>query len=178
MSSIRLLATVRPDGSPETGAPPVEIRVESLGDSRYKVTVGKDEHLVERRGGAAASWLMHGERVARVEIDGKLPEVIVSVAGQGMRVQLEDPRRKLATGGLGGAASGSGPLTLRAPMPGRVVKLLAKVGESLQPGQGVIVIEAMKMENELKAPRAGVLKEVKAVEGTAVEANAALVIID
>ena len=56
-------------------------------------------------------------------------------------------------------------------MPGRVVKLLVKAGRRREGGQGVLVVEAMKMENELKAPRDGVVKQIRAAEGAAVEAG-------
>jgi biotin carboxyl carrier protein len=65
--------------------------------------------------------------------------------------------------------------TLRAPIPGRVVKVLVKAGDAVKAGQTLVVLEAMKMENELRAPRAGSVTEVRAAEGTAVEAGQELV---
>jgi biotin carboxyl carrier protein len=73
-------------------------------------------------------------------------------------------------GGDGGAA-----VTVRAPIPGRVVKVLVKGGDAVKAGQTLVVLEAMKMENELRAPRAGTVTEVRAAEGTAVEAGQELV---
>jgi biotin carboxyl carrier protein len=64
---------------------------------------------------------------------------------------------------------------LRAPMPGRVVRVLAKKGETVAAGQAVLVIEAMKMENELRAGGAALVAEVHVVEGASVEARALLV---
>ena len=65
-----------------------------------------------------------------------------------------------------------------APMSGRVVKLLVSPGDQVEARQGVVVVEAMKMENELRAPRAGVVREVRVAEGVSVEAQAVLVVID
>ena len=65
-----------------------------------------------------------------------------------------------------------------APMPGRVVKVLVAAGTRVEARQGVVVVEAMKMENELRAPRAGVVREVRVAEGASVEAQAVLVVID
>jgi biotin carboxyl carrier protein len=62
-------------------------------------------------------------------------------------------------------------------MPGRVVKILVKVGDLLAAGQAAVVVEAMKMENELRAPRGGVVKELRCAEGAAVEAGQDLVVI-
>jgi biotin carboxyl carrier protein len=63
-------------------------------------------------------------------------------------------------------------------MPGRVVRVLVKPGDRISAGQGVVIIEAMKMENELRSPKDGVVREVKAIEGTAVEAGAVLAVIE
>jgi biotin carboxyl carrier protein len=63
-------------------------------------------------------------------------------------------------------------------MPGRVVKVLARAGERVAAGQAVVVVEAMKMENELRVPRAGTVREVRCTEGAAVEAGQDLVVVD
>jgi biotin carboxyl carrier protein len=63
-------------------------------------------------------------------------------------------------------------------MPGRVVKLLARAGDQLKAGQGVLVVEAMKMENEIKVPRDGRLRELQAVEGAAVDAGEVLAVLE
>jgi biotin carboxyl carrier protein len=73
------------------------------------------------------------------------------------------------------AAAGVGPATVKAPMPGKVVKVLVKKGDTVTARQGVAVVEAMKMENELRAPKAGTVIDVQAVEGTTVEAGATLI---
>ena len=71
-----------------------------------------------------------------------------------------------------------GSITIRAPMPGRVVKHLVSVGDHVDRGQGVIVIEAMKMENEIRADIGGVVCEFFAGEGSDVESSAKLLVID
>ena len=63
------------------------------------------------------------------------------------------------------------------PMPGRVVRVLSAVGNDVAAGQGLAVIEAMKMENEIRAPRAGRVQEVAVREGQAVEAGALLLVV-
>jgi biotin carboxyl carrier protein len=63
-------------------------------------------------------------------------------------------------------------------MPGKVVRVLVTVGQSVQAGDGIVVIEAMKMENELRAARAGVVRQVAARLGLSVEAGAILAVID
>ena len=63
-------------------------------------------------------------------------------------------------------------------MPGKVVKILVAVGDEVAQGQGLVVVEAMKMENELKSPKAGTVVEVLAKEGAAVESGAKLIVVD
>ena len=73
---------------------------------------------------------------------------------------------------------GQGEVAIVAPMPGRVVRVLAAIGDEVAARQGVVVVEAMKMENELRAPRAGRLKEVSVEAGTSVEAGRVLAVIE
>jgi biotin carboxyl carrier protein len=79
-------------------------------------------------------------------------------------------------GGQGATEAGDG--RVLAPMPGRVVKVLVEPGMAVEARQGVVVVEAMKMENELRAPHAGTVREVRVAEGASVEANAVLVVIE
>ena len=74
-------------------------------------------------------------------------------------------------------AAAAGPLTIRSPMPGRLVKVLVKVGDKIAAGQAVVVVEAMKMENELRAPRAGRVLDVRCTEGAAVESGQDLITV-
>jgi biotin carboxyl carrier protein len=75
-------------------------------------------------------------------------------------------------------ASGHGEQRVKAPMPGRVVRVLVKAGDTVAARQGLVVVEAMKMENELTVPRAGRVKEVAVAEGASVEAGRLLVIVE
>lgn len=71
----------------------------------------------------------------------------------------------------------TGPVPVVAAMPGKVVKLLVKAGDLVQEGQGVVVIEAMKMQNELKAPKAGKIEKVNVAENQTINAGESLVVI-
>jgi biotin carboxyl carrier protein len=70
------------------------------------------------------------------------------------------------------------PAHITAPMPGKIVRLLRGVGEPVTAGEGLVVMEAMKMENELRSPRAGTLREIRVSEGQAVETGALLAVVD
>jgi len=87
---------------------------------------------------------------------------------------LVDPRRALLAAS-GGAGVGGG--VLSSPMPGKIVKLLVKVGEAVQEGQTLLVMEAMKMQNELKTSTSGTVTIVHVQEGATVETGAALITV-
>jgi biotin carboxyl carrier protein len=105
-------------------------------------------------------------------------DLIVHVDGTAVPVTVIDPRAAFARRGQDHGAGGHGPRRIVAPMPGRVVKLLVAVGDHVTAKQGIVVVEAMKMENELRAPRDGRVAEVRVAEGASVEANAVLVVIE
>jgi biotin carboxyl carrier protein len=103
---------------------------------------------------------------------------VVLVNGQPFRVEIrrdQAPEVKARRETPGAAASER---AVVAPMPGKVIKLLVKPGESVEAGRGVVVIEAMKMENELKAPKAGTVTEIITKEGATVENGAPLVVVE
>jgi biotin carboxyl carrier protein len=78
--------------------------------------------------------------------------------------------------GAGGSASG--PQRVLAPMPGKVVRVLVKPGDEVKARQGLVVVEAMKMENELRAARDGRVRDVSVVEGQSVDAGAVLLVVE
>ena len=108
---------------------------------------------------------------------GPLPDGLtwVEVNGRRRELEIQDPR----TGRAAAAAAGrAGQAILKAPMPGKVVRILVREGEAVEAGQGVVVVEAMKMQNEMKAPRAGVVKSIQTKEGSTVAAGEALLVIE
>jgi biotin carboxyl carrier protein len=86
-----------------------------------------------------------------------------------------DRRRHQASSGV---VERTGTQRVKAPMPGRVLRVLVKVGDDVSAGQGLVVVEAMKMENELRAQSAGRVVEVAVAEGASVEAGRLLVVIE
>jgi pyruvate carboxylase subunit B len=90
-------------------------------------------------------------------------------------VEALDERRRSIQDLSGAAAKASGPAPLVAPMPGLVVRINVRVGDQVQPGQPLVVMEAMKMENELRATTPGFVSAVRVESGTAVEKGALLV---
>jgi biotin carboxyl carrier protein len=108
---------------------------------------------------------------------GTLGEVIVRVDGYAVRVTMPDAGAATRQRFGRRAVGASGPAAVVAPMPGRIVKVLVEPGDVVEPRQGLVVIEAMKMENELRAPQPGTVTEVRVQAGMSVDAHAVLVVI-
>ena len=155
-----------------------ELEVESLGDGRYAVTLDGHrfelESLVLPHG--AVSMIVEGHSYS-VEFDEKKGEEVgVLVRGQLTRFDVADERKMRMRAAVSFKVDGK--QTITAPMPGKIVKVFAKVGDEVAEGQGLVVVEAMKMENELKAPKAGKVTEVLVKEGVTVENGANLVVVE
>ena len=99
----------------------------------------------------------------------------VDINGSSHRVEVRDPRRWIPGGGSKGVA---GTQTIKAQMPGKIVKLLVQAGDEVEAGQGLIVVEAMKMQNEMKSPKAGRVVSVEAEAARSVEAGEVLMVIE
>ena len=91
-------------------------------------------------------------------------------------VEIRDPRSLRSR--KASAATGEGPQKLLAPMPGKVVRIILAAGSEVEAGQGVLVVEAMKMQNELKSPKKGTVKQVMVAEGASVTAGEVLAIVE
>lgn len=123
--------------------------------------------------------LLIGDRsfAARVDPDSGpgSGECTVQVDGALYRVSLVDPRRRRRGGSQLAIA---GEQIVKAPMPGKVIRLLVSEGEAVEAGQGLFVVEAMKMQNEVKSPKSGSIRKVTAQVGQAVNAGETLVIVE
>ncbi len=98
------------------------------------------------------------------------------VGSERYAAELRDPRSLSSR--RDGAGEAQGPKKLVAPMPGKVVRVLAREKTAVEAGQGVIVVEAMKMQNELKSPKKGIVQKIVAAEGANVNAGDVLVIVE
>jgi biotin carboxyl carrier protein len=102
-------------------------------------------------------------------------ELLVNLEGRTIAVRVNGRRRGH---GAEAGAHAHGEVAIVAPMPGRVVRVLVAAGDSVSARQGIVVVEAMKMENELRAPRAGRVKDVTAAPGMSVDAGRVLAVIE
>ncbi len=126
----------------------------------YLVRQGSEQSLVHVDGAG------NGKLMVEVRRPGRDPVIVTAELVDGRRAPPPTAAR---------AAGEAPPAIVRSPIPGRVVKVMVKVSDQVTAGQTLVVLEAMKMENELRAPRAGTVHEVRCAEGTAVEAGQDLV---
>ncbi len=158
-----------------------EVRVERDGPSphRFRVTVDGRPHEVDTVAveDDTLSLVLPAMGHASYEIgfaDGLLPNDVTVYTHGGTLHAVVNGRR--SRGGARAAATGE--QRVHAPMPGRVLRVLARPGDEVAARQPLVVVEAMKMENELSAPRAGRVKDVVVQEGVSVEAGRLLVIVE
>lgn len=100
----------------------------------------------------------------------------VKVKNQAFEINLIDPKRLRGTGA--GAAGADGIAEIKTAMPGKLVRILTEIGAEIRQGEPVLVVEAMKMQNEMKSPKDGIVKEIRFSEGATVNAGDILAIIE
>jgi biotin carboxyl carrier protein len=154
-------------------------RVVELDDGRVRVDgVEVEVEVIEAEPGL---WVLRqGLEQTIAQVDGTGAKVTVTIrrpGGDVVVVGAEVGEARRAKPGATVRAEVTGPVTMRSPIPGRVVKVLVRVDDQVTAGQTTVVLEAMKMENELRAPRAGRVASVHCTEGTAVEAGQDLVVL-
>jgi biotin carboxyl carrier protein len=147
-----------------------EERIE-IAAGRFRIGDGPERQAsVEMPQPGVYSVLLDGRSYqARVE------EGVVTVNGFRYEIEVRDPRRWSRQSRSGAHAQAC---DIKAPMPGKVVRVLVAVGDVVEPGQGIVVVEAMKMQNELKAPGAGKVTSIAAKVGATAAAGEVLATIE
>jgi len=159
--------------------------VVKVGDVDVEVELEGDVVTVDGVASVARISDVEGTPVRMVTIGDEVHRVVArtgSTRGRftlwldGFRYEVEalDERTRAIRELSGAGKEASGPAPLLAPMPGMIVRVAVQVGDTVEPGQSLVVMEAMKMENELRATSAGTVKAVLAQPGTAVEKGAVL----
>lgn len=158
------------------------VAIESVGAAgpsggRFRIVIDGVAHEVDSRATELGLSLRYE--------DGRTVDAAVTDQGRGdMWVQLARVAVQASVDARRYRRAGSGPIAqkgqvrITAPMPGRVVRLLVKAGDTVEPGQSLVVVEAMKMENEISAPRAGRVGEVGVTAGQSVESGRLLLTIE
>jgi biotin carboxyl carrier protein len=148
-------------------------RVEAFVDGRrYELAVRATE--------AGAFLLLVDGRVYECRVNGASTQAggasEVQIGDETFRVALFDPKRLRGARGAGAEASGRAQVV--ASMPGKVVRVLVEAGATVEAGDGLVIVEAMKMQNELKSPKGGTVVEVRAESGATVNAGDVLVVVE
>ncbi len=159
----------------------IKVTVERDQKDGYTITMDGETIIVDAQELCPGEYhLIHGDRSINLLVEGESPEMMVHLDGTKAPVTLLDERQaaRMEAGNAGPSRGADGRLVVEAPMPGKVVKSLVKEGQEIRAGQGVIVVEAMKMENELRSPVDGTVKEVLVKEGQNVDAGEDLVVIE
>lgn len=153
----------------------LRVEVQEQQDGRYRVSLDGRALLVDAQaaGRGFVSLLIDGQSHA-AGLERRGDGYLVVIGQDSFTVELSE-----AVAGTSAAPrEKSGPARLKAPMPGKIVRVLARPGDALEAGQGLVVMEAMKMENELKSPRAGKLSELKVNEGQTVESGQLIAVVE
>jgi biotin carboxyl carrier protein len=157
-----------------------------IGDTEIELSREGDDVLVDGTTKSARLADVEGTPVRMLTVGDEVHRIVVRPAGprgrytiwvDGFRHEVEAlDERMRAIRELAGASAGPvGPAPLVAPMPGMIVRVNVQVGDRVDPGQGLVVMEAMKMENELRAQAEATVKAVLAQPGQAVEKGALLI---
>ena len=154
------------------------IPVEVTGSNgRYRVVLGGEALEVDARPTGGGGWsVLIGHASTAADVTEKDGSYVVHVEGEAYSIRVEEETRYIIR--TRGGAAGAGGQVLKAPMPGRVVLVGVTVGQAVQPGDGLLVLEAMKMENEFKASAAGTVKEIRVESGQTVNPGDILLIIE
>ena len=146
-------------------------------DGRYRITIGDSDWDVDARLTAQGIYSLLIDGVSHVaDVVDRDGACVVDVGGELYEITVEEQTRHIIRT-RGGAAGAARSRTLTAPLPGKISRVAVRPGDAVQAGDTLVVIEAMKMENEFKAGAAGTVAEVRVAPGQAVYAGDVLVVM-
>ena len=156
---------------------------------------GKKRHVELAEAGERPIWTIDGQRLEAdaAAVSGGIYSILINGKSFAVRVERRGAELRAITRGReftaviqderewrrnrGGSVEAEGRQQVLAPMPGKVVRVLVSAGDSVRAGQGLLVVEAMKMQNEVRAPKSGTIDRVRVVEGQTVNAGDVVVIV-
>jgi biotin carboxyl carrier protein len=167
--------------APITAGDEVEMKyITTVNDKEFTIEVVDDQHvrigdrLIQVNfepvsGQPVFSLIMDGKSYESFIYEGEEDSWQVLLRGRLFQVKVEDEREKRLRVAAGGGVSEGGEFMMKAPMPGLVVALSVEEGQEVEKGQVLVILESMKMQNELKAPRAGKIGRIRVKAGESVE---------
>jgi biotin carboxyl carrier protein len=158
--------------------------ITTIDDKEYLVEILDEKHVsIDGKILDVDFSTINGQRVFSLLIEGKSYEAHINPAEEGWEVllqgrfytaQVEDEREKRLRASGGARIVEGGEFHLKAPMPGLVVAVMVEDGMKIEKGQVLVILESMKMQNELKSPKAGIVSRIKVKPGERVEQKATL----
>ena len=153
--------------------------VSQVNETEFLIEIVDERHIIVNGKQLTVDFnSVSGQPVYSLLVDGKSFEGFVYpgdaewevlLMGRQFPVVVEDEREKRLRAAAGGSVSEAGEFHLRAPMPGMVVSIPVEEGQEIEKGQVILILESMKMQNELKAPRAGTIGRIRVKPGESVE---------
>jgi biotin carboxyl carrier protein len=151
----------------------IEVELKTEGDKIFAKVADREYELESSEVEKGVYLFKHNNEIYELYVD---QNGSVSIKNHCFDIKIIDSKR-LRDFDKGGLAA-EGTVEIKTAMPGKVVRVLAKQGDHVKNGQGVIVVEAMKMQNEMKSPKDGVVKEIRFSEGDTVNAGEVLAVIE
>jgi len=145
-----------------------EVDINRRASNVIEAQIGDRKYVLEARAvQPGLYWLNWENRSIEVVVTEKNDGCLVMLGGRQIMVELGDVRTALRQTHQGQ----QGTVQVRAPMPGKVIRVLVKDGDSVTANQGIVVMEAMKMQNEIKSPKNGIVKKIGVTTGSAVNSG-------
>jgi len=156
-----------------------EVEVSRQGTALTAAVNGRAYDLTLQRMAAGEYLMQVGFEIFRCRVEttaGRSNTFVVSIRGRNYEVGITDPKRLRASQNSGTHHGGTAEVV--SPMPGKIVRVLVEQGTTVEANAGIVIVEAMKMQNEMKAPKAGVVVTINAKEGETVNAGDVLAVIE
>jgi biotin carboxyl carrier protein len=157
-----------------------------LNGRRYEIDIQKDGSLLVNGEPRTVDFRTLAPSLYSVITDSQSYELAIEQTSEEIQVQLRgrlysvnvlDERAQLLASRSGGIDTDSGEISIKSPMPGLIVAITVSEGQEIKSGQTIVILESMKMQNELKAPRDGVIQRISVTAGQTVEQNKLLITI-
>jgi biotin carboxyl carrier protein len=162
--------------------------ITTLAGRTFEIEINADDQITVNGQRLSVDFRsVSGQPVYSLIVDGQSHEAYVQATDAGLEVllqgqlhivEVEDERQRKLRESSGGPAVHGGEINLRAPMPGLIVAVPVAAGQAVTKGQDLVILESMKMQNELKAPRDGTIGHVRVRQGDSVEQNQVLLTLD
>ena len=158
-----------------------------IGDNEYEVELDNDEVRVDGElvpvdlkqiGEPELYSMLYAGASYELLIEADRFNYAVTVRGAQLQVQVEDERTRKLNAGRRMSALPDGDFAVKAPIPGLVVNVLVSEGQAVEEDEPLLILEAMKMENEIRSLRAGVVKKIDVIAGQRVEQNAIMLVVE